>query len=329
MRFACLFAAFAALAFIAPHAEAQTVYRASGYRVYPSTSVPSNPDGLVGAGRVGIWSPKTGPYALKPLWHNTDGTDSLMSGGAISGYATVANSGVSLTQRLILNFDLGLTCVDNSGASRTDCILDTSNPNTWSGAQTFRNTMLRVNNTVNDAYSTVESAASVNRIWTLPDATDTAVGLAATQTLTNKTLTAPVLGGTVTGTYTIGGTPTLGAGILNAYHQYGAAQTETDNGLVDGATITINLETSSSASVTLAGSRTIAFSNMHSGSNLMLALIQGGGGSNTITWPGAVHWLPDGTAPTLTTTVGKVDVISCHSFDGSVMQCTALLNGTP
>jgi len=49
---------------------------------------------------------------------------------------------------------------------------------------------------------------------TLPTGTDTLVGLAATQTLTNKTVTAPVLSGTITGTYTLGGTPTLTAPAL-------------------------------------------------------------------------------------------------------------------
>ena len=44
---------------------------------------------------------------------------------------------------------------------------------------------------------------------TLPVATDTLAGIAATQTLTNKTLTAPVLSGSLTGTYTLAGTPTI------------------------------------------------------------------------------------------------------------------------
>ena len=62
---------------------------------------------------------------------------------------------------------------------------------------------------------TVSSPAiSGTNTLTLPAVTDTLVGLAATQTLTNKTVTAPVLSGTVTGTYTLGGTPTLTAPAL-------------------------------------------------------------------------------------------------------------------
>ena len=52
-------------------------------------------------------------------------------------------------------------------------------------------------------------AISGTNTLTLPAVTDTLVGLAATQTLTNKTVTAPVLSGSVTGTYTLAGTPTI------------------------------------------------------------------------------------------------------------------------
>jgi hypothetical protein len=57
-------------------------------------------------------------------------------------------------------------------------------------------------------------AISGSNTLTLPLATDTLAGIAATQTLTNKTLTSPALSGTVTGTYTLGGTPTLTAPAL-------------------------------------------------------------------------------------------------------------------
>jgi hypothetical protein len=48
---------------------------------------------------------------------------------------------------------------------------------------------------VNDYETTLVAADTTvsDKTWTLPDVTDTVVGLAATQTLTNKTLTSPVL----------------------------------------------------------------------------------------------------------------------------------------
>lgn len=59
-------------------------------------------------------------------------------------------------------------------------------------------------------------AVAGSSVLTLPASTDTLVGKATTDTLTNKTLTAPVLSGSVTGTYTLGGTPTAGASLITS-----------------------------------------------------------------------------------------------------------------
>lgn len=59
----------------------------------------------------------------------------------------------------------------------------------WSAVQTHNNAgRLRINNSADTFYSELTSAATANRTWTIPDATDTAAGLAATQTFTNKTI---------------------------------------------------------------------------------------------------------------------------------------------
>lgn len=52
------------------------------------------------------------------------GSDILQSGVALaaSAYATIDSAGVALTQRTVLNFVNG-GCVDNAGASRTDCTI--------------------------------------------------------------------------------------------------------------------------------------------------------------------------------------------------------------
>jgi hypothetical protein len=53
-------------------------------------------------------------------------------------------------------------------------------------------------------------------------------------------------------------------------------------------------------------------------------LIQGGSGSYTITWPASVKW-SGGTAPTLTTTVGKTDIVTLF-HDGTNFFGTYSLN---
>lgn len=53
---------------------------------------------------------------------------------------------------------------------------------------------------------------------------------------------------------------------------------------------------------------TITLTNPVSGKRYILDLVQDGTGSRTVVWPGAVKW-PGGTAPTLTTTINRVDQI--------------------
>jgi hypothetical protein len=60
-------------------------------------------------------------------------------------------------------------------------------------------------------------------------------------------------------------------------------------------------------------------------SNLMLKVVQDGSGSRTITsWPGTVRW-PGGIAPTLTTTAGAIDIVTCY-YDRTNYFCTNSLD---
>lgn len=59
--------------------------------------------------------------------------------------------------------------------------------------------------------------------------------------------------------------------------------------------------------LTLTQSCTLTFPTAVAGQSFTLILRQGGSGSYTITWPSAVKWA-SGAAPTLTTTVGAIDI---------------------
>ncbi len=180
--------------------------------------------------------------------------------------------------------------------------------------------------------------------------------LTATQTLTNKTLTSPKVGTaindtngneiiktpatasavneiTVTNAATTG-SPSItatggddnidltlagkGTGKVKINASYGAITSDSD-----GATITFNLATSNLHTVTLGGNRTLALSNASVGQAFVLRLVQDGTGSRTVTWFSTIKW-SGGSAPTLTTTASKTDVLgfictSADNYDGFVV----------
>lgn len=72
---------------------------------------------------------------------------------------------------------------------------------------------------------------------------------------------------------------------------------------------TVNWLSSSIVELTLTGNVTLTFSNLAASRAMTLVVIQGGSGSYTLTYPASVDWA-GGAAPTLTTTVGGVDVLT-------------------
>lgn len=108
---------------------------------------------------------------------------------------------------------------------------------------------------------------------------------------------------------------------LSNLNTYAKPQIVTPQSFSDSATITLDLSATNSYYGTIAGNRTIAVSNMAAGSELRLQVIQGSGGSHTLTWPASFHWT-GGSPPTLTTVAGQHDDVSCKSWSGSVMDCT-------
>lgn len=74
----------------------------------------------------------------------------------------------------------------------------------------------------------------------------------------------------------------------------------------DGATITFDKNAGDFHRVVLWGNRTLALSNMAAGDKIVIDLIQDGTGSRTVTWFTTIKWVW-GSAPTLTTTINKID----------------------
>ena len=119
--------------------------------------------------------------------------------------------------------------------------------------------------------------------------------ISAANTLTNKTITKPT---------------------LNWFVSTLTADT-------DGATITFDMAASNIHTVTLGGNRTLAVSNVSVGQCFMIRLQQDATWSRTVTHFTTIKWAW-GSAPTLTTTASKADILgflctSASNYDGFVV----------
>lgn len=87
-----------------------------------------------------------------------------------------------------------------------------------------------------------------------------------------------------------------------------------DFAITDAAGFNVNWNNGNTQYVTIAANRIPTFSNPKNGARYLLRVIQGTGGSKLITWP-TVTWR-GGTAPTLTTTAAKQDLITLIYSNG-------------
>lgn len=85
--------------------------------------------------------------------------------------------------------------------------------------------------------------------------------------------------------------------------------------LSDSATIALDWANGNIQYVTLGGNRTFTFANPVEGNKYMIFLTQDGTGSRTVTWP-TIRWR-GGSAPTLTTTASKTDIIALVYVNGA------------
>lgn len=91
-----------------------------------------------------------------------------------------------------------------------------------------------------------------------------------------------------------------------------------------GASKTIDWNNGNKQGIRLTDNCTLTFTAPAGPTNLMLEVQQDNTGSRTVTWPGAVEW-PAGTAPTLTTTAYRTDLISFY-YNGTYYFGNSSLN---
>jgi hypothetical protein len=92
----------------------------------------------------------------------------------------------------------------------------------------------------------------------------------------------------------------------------------TQQTLTDGATVSWDTGLGAYGKLTLGGNRTIAApTNLVNGRMYALELIQDATGSRTVTWNAAFVW-SGGTAPTLTATAAKRDIIRFVASNGKL-----------
>lgn len=104
-----------------------------------------------------------------------------------------------------------------------------------------------------------------------------------------------------------------------------AALNKGETSLTDAATIATDCSLGNVFTVTLGGNRTLgAPSNLSAGATYVWRFTQDGTGSRTLAY-NAVFKFPGGTAPTLTTTAGAVDIISGVT-NGTNVYCSFLPN---
>ena len=135
-----------------------------------------------------------------------------------------------------------------------------------------------------------------------------------TSTTTSANAALPKAGGTLSGAI-VGADQIISAPVLKDVGETCVANA------TSGSTDTIDLTDGNVHNVTLTANCTFTFSNppaSGTSGSFTLFLNQDGTGSRTATWPGSVKWA-GGTAPTLTTTASRTDILVFTTIDAGTI----------
>ena len=205
----------------------------------------------------------------------------VATGVAISGDVTISNAGVVA---------IGATKVTNAMLAGS---IDLTTKVT--GTLPVANGGTGITSLAAGIATFLGTPSSANLAAALTDETGTGANVFAT----SPTLVTPTLGVASATSVTTTADVVAGGQMYSTLNAVGSS----------GTTKTVDFSAANVQSVTLTGNCTFTFTNPASGSGYVLILLQDGTGSRTVTWPATVKW-PAGTAPTLTTTANKADVIS-------------------
>jgi hypothetical protein len=101
------------------------------------------------------------------------------------------------------------------------------------------------------------------------------------------------------------------SGCIMASGIRGCLETSTDQAVVN-----FDIASSTAHHVILGGNRTLAVKNTRAGDRFLLRLTQDNNGSRTVTWFSHIEWA-GGSAPTLTTTKNKSDLLGFVAASGA------------
>lgn len=252
----------------------------------------------------------------------------LLCFSAYGSYVTLPAGGSGTGNVVSINGDPTAIVTLNVGTSGADfnIVDDAAGGHTFhlpTASATVRGALSTANWSTFNAKAPTASPSFTGTV-TLPSGSVTSSAWdTGTSTLTSNgvafTAKAPAASPAFTGTVTMpSGSVTssawaIGTSTLLASTNYHLEPAEYDSGN-SGTTKTLDWSNGSAQKSTLTGSVTYTLTNPVTGGAYVIRIVQGAS-SYTVTWPASVKW-SGGTAPTITVTNGKIDLINLY-WDGT------------